>query len=192
MSLAQNRYKTDLRELQFLLFEQFGMRDILGKEPYAAWGEDEVRMVLDQVYEFATKELGPLNAVGDREGCKIENGRVVTPTGFKQAWKKLYEAGWRQLAGHEEYGGQGAPRTLQVLVEEMFSGSNCAFMMYPGLALGAAELIEQCATPEQRKQYCPNMFSGKWGGTMCLTEPHACSDVGAAKTTAKDLGDGAY
>ena len=192
MSQAQNRYKTDLRELQFLLFEQFGMRDILGKEPYAAWGEEEVRMVLDQVYEFATKELGPLNAVGDREGCKIENGRVITPTGFKAAWKKLYEAGWRQLSGHEEYGGQGAPRTLQAVVEEMFSGSNCAFMMYPGLALGAAELIEQCATPEQRKTFCANMFSGKWGGTMCLTEPHAGSDVGSAKTGAKDLGNGNY
>ena len=192
MSQAQNRYKTDLRELSFLLFEQFGMRDILGKEPYAAWGEDEVRMVLDQVYEFATKELGPLNAVGDREGCKIVDGRVITPTGFKGAWKKLYEAGWRQLSGSEEYGGQGAPRTLQVIVEEMFSGANCAFMMYPGLALGAAELLEHCATPEQRKLFCTQMFAGKWGGTMCLTEPHAGSDVGAAKTTAKDLGDGNY
>jgi alkylation response protein AidB-like acyl-CoA dehydrogenase len=192
MSQAQNRYKTDLRELQFLLFEQFGMRDILGKEPYAAWGEDEVRMVLDQVYEFATKELGPLNSVGDREGCKIENGHVIVPTGFKGAWKKLYEAGWRQLSGSEEYGGQGAPRTLQVLVEEMFSGANCAFMMYPGLALGAAELLEHCATPEQRKLFCTQMFAGKWGGTMCLTEPHAGSDVGAAKSTAKDLGDGNY
>lgn len=192
MSQAQNRYKTDLRELQFLLFEQFGMRDILGKEPYAAWGEDEVKMVLDQVYEFATKELGPLNAVGDREGCRIENGRVITPTGFKAAWKKLYDAGWRQLSGSEEYGGQGAPRTLQAMVEEMFSGSNCAFMMYPGLALGAAELLEHCATPEQRKLFCTKMFAGKWGGTMCLTEPHAGSDVGAAKTSAKDLGNGNY
>ncbi len=192
MSLAQNRYKTDLRELQFLLFEQFGMGDILGKEPFAAWGEDEIKMVLDQTYEFAKTVLGPLNAVGDREGCKIEDGRVVTPKGFKDAWNKLYEAGWRSLSGPEDFGGQGAPRTLQVLVEEMFSGSNVAFMMYPGLALGAAELLEHCATPEQRKQFCPKMFQGKWGGTMCLTEPHAGSDVGAAKTTASPLPDGSY
>jgi alkylation response protein AidB-like acyl-CoA dehydrogenase len=192
MSQAQNRYKTDLRELQFLIFEQFGMRDILGKEPFAAWGEDEVKMVLEQTYEFATKVLGPLNAVGDREGCRIEDGRVITPKGFKDAWNKLYEAGWRSLSGPEEFGGQGAPRTLQVLVEEMFSGSNVAFMMYPGLALGAAELIEHCATPEQRKQFCPPMFSGKWGGTMCLTEPHAGSDVGSAKSTATPQPDGTY
>ncbi|MFO0682703.1 MAG: acyl-CoA dehydrogenase [Sandaracinus sp.] len=192
MSQAQNRYKTDLRELQFLLFEQFGMGDILGKEPFAAWGEDEIKMVLDQTYEFAKTVLGPLNAVGDREGCKIENGRVITPKGFKDAWNKLYEAGWRSLSGPEDFGGQGAPRTLQVLVEEMFSGSNVAFMMYPGLALGAAELLEHCATPEQRKLFCPKMFQGKWGGTMCLTEPHAGSDVGAAKTTASPLADGTY
>ncbi len=192
MSEAQNKYKADLREFSFLLFEQFGMRDILGKEPFAAWGEDEVRMVLDETYKFATEVLGPLNAVGDREGCRIENGRVLTPTGFKDAWKKLYEAGWRQLSGSEEFGGQGAPRTLQVLVEELFSGSNVAFMMYPGLALGAAELIEQCATPEQRKLFCTPMYAGKWGGTMCLTEPHAGSDVGAARTTATEIGDGRY
>jgi alkylation response protein AidB-like acyl-CoA dehydrogenase len=189
---AQNKYKADLREFSFLLFEQFGMRDILGKEPFAAWGEDEVRMVLDETYKFATEVLGPLNAVGDREGCKIVDGRVITPTGFKEAWKKLYAAGWRQLSGSEEFGGQGAPRTLQVLVEELFSGSNVAFMMYPGLALGAAELIEHCATPEQRKLFCTQMYAGKWGGTMCLTEPHAGSDVGAARTTATAVGDGTY
>src|SRR5690349_15411357 len=159
MSDAQNKYKADLREFSFLLFEQFGMRDILGKEPFAAWGEDEVRMVLDETYKFATEVLGPLNAVGDREGCKIVDGRVITPKGFKDAWKKLYEAGWRQLSGSEEFGGQGAPRTLQVLVEELFSGSNVAFMMYPGLALGAAELIEHCATPEQRKLFCSQMYA---------------------------------
>ena len=185
MSQAQNRYKADLREIQFLLFEQFGIGDILGKEPYAAWGEDEVKMVVEETHRFAQEVLGPLNQVGDREKCKLEDGRVKTPTGFPQAWKKLYEAGWRNLSGSEEFGGQGAPRTLQVIVEEFFSGANCAFMMYPGLALGAAELIDHCGTSEQRKQFCTPMFAGKWGGTMCLTEPQAGSDVGAARTTAK-------
>ncbi|UJR79652.1 acyl-CoA dehydrogenase [Sandaracinus amylolyticus] len=192
MSQAQNRYKADLRELQFLVFEQFGLRDLLSKEPFAAWGEDEVRMVLDETYKFATEVLGPLNSVGDREKCKLIDGKVKTPTGFPDAWKKLYEAGWRQLSGSEEFGGQGAPRTLQVLVEEMFSGANVAFMMYPGLSLGAAELIDHCGTDEQRKQFAARMYAGKWGGTMCLTEPHAGSDVGAARTTAKALPDGTY
>ena len=192
MSQAQNRYKADLRELQFLLFEQFGIADVLGKAPYAAWGPDEVKMVMEECYRFATGVLGPLNAVGDREKCKLVDGAVKTPTGFKDAWKKLYESGFRQLSGAEEFGGQGAPRTLQVVVEEMFSGANVAFMMYPGLSLGAAELIDHCGTPEQRKLYSANMYKGRWGGTMCLTEPHAGSDVGAAKTTAKANADGSY
>jgi alkylation response protein AidB-like acyl-CoA dehydrogenase len=192
MSQAQNRYKADLRELHFLLFEQFGLRDLLGKEPFASWGEDEVKMVLEESYRFATDVLGPLNAVGDREKCRIENGQVITPTGFRDAWTKLYATGFRNLSGAEEFGGQGAPRALQVAVEELFSGSNIAFMMYPGLTLGAAELIDHCGTPEQRKTYCPKMFNGTWGGTMCLTEPQAGSDVGAASTTAKLLSDGSY
>ena len=192
MSQAQNRYKADLREFHFLLFEQFGLRDLLGKEPFASWGEDEVKMVLEESYRFATEVLGPLNAVGDREKCRIEDGRVITPRGFRDAWTKLYETGFRNLSGAEEFGGQGAPRALQVTVEELFSGSNCAFMMYPGLALGAAELIDHCGTPEQRKAYCTNMYKGIWGGTMCLTEPQAGSDVGAASTTAKPLPDGSY
>jgi alkylation response protein AidB-like acyl-CoA dehydrogenase len=192
MSQAQNRYKADLRELQFLLFEQFGLGDLLSKAPFEAWGQDEVKMVIEEVYRFATTVTGPLNAVGDREKCKLVDGRVITPTGFKDAWKKLYETGFRQLGGPSEYGGQGAPRTLQVLVEELLSGSNVAFMMYPGLALGAAELIEHCGTPEQRKQFAGKMFPGEWGGTMCLTEPHAGSDVGSARSTAKKAADGTY
>jgi hypothetical protein len=192
MSQAQNRYKADLREFQFLLFEQFGLSDLLSKEPFDAWGPDEVKMVIEEVYRFATTVTGPLNAVGDQEKCKLVDGRVITPTGFKDAWKKLYATGFRQLGGPSEYGGQGAPRTLQVLVEELLSGSNVAFMMYPGLTLGAAELIEHCGTPEQRKRFAAHMFPGKWGGTMCLTEPHAGSDVGAARSTAKKADDGTY
>ena len=192
MSQPQNRYKADLRELEFLLFEQFKMGDLLSKEPFQNWGPDEVKMVLEGSYEFATTVLGPLNAVGDREGCRIENGRVVTPTGFKDAWKKLHEAGWRRLSESEELGGQGAPHTLQAIVEEMFSGANCAFMMYPGLAIGAAHLIDAFGTPELKKLYAARMHAGQWGGTMCLTEPHAGSDVGAASTSAKRNGDGTY
>ena len=90
MSQAQNRYKADLREVEFLLFEQFKMADILSKPPYNNWGVDEVKMVLEATYEFATSVLGPLNAVGDREKCKLVDGKVITPTGFKNAWKKLF------------------------------------------------------------------------------------------------------
>jgi alkylation response protein AidB-like acyl-CoA dehydrogenase len=187
-----NRYKADLREFQFLLFEQFKLGDLLGKAPFEAWGVEEVQSSLSECYRFAREVLGPLNVVGDMQGCKLENGSVVTPAGFKDAWKKLYEAGWKSIGVPAEHGGAGAPRTVQVLVEEILSGANAAFNMYPGLAYGAAEVIEQFGTPEQQKAFAEHMFSGKWGGTMCLTEPHAGTDVGSAKTTASRNPDGSY
>ncbi len=187
-----NRYKADLREFQFLLFEQFGLNELLGKAPYEAWGDEEVKSSLAECYRFAREVLGPLNVVGDIQGCRIENGNVITPTGFKDAWKKLYEAGWKSIGVPAELGGAGAPRTLQVLVEEMLSGANAAFNMYPGLAYGAAEVIEHFGTPDQKKKFAEHMFNGTWGGTMCLTEPHAGTDVGSAKTTASRNPDGSY
>jgi alkylation response protein AidB-like acyl-CoA dehydrogenase len=187
-----NRYKADLREFTFLLFEQFKLGELLGKEPYEGWGEEEVRTSLAECYRFAREVLGPLNVVGDIEGCKLKDGQVITPTGFKDAWKKLYEAGWKAISVPAELGGAGAPRTVQLLIEEMLSGSNTAFNMYPGLALGAGEVIEQFGTPDQKKAYCQKMFTGSWGGTMCLTEPHAGTDVGSAKTTATRNPDGSY
>ncbi len=104
---AQNRYKADLREMRFLLFEQFRLGDLLSQPPFEGWGPDEVKMVIDEAYKFSCEVLGPLNAIGDREGCRVEGGAVKTPTGFKEAWTKLYEAGWKTLSVPPEYGGQG-------------------------------------------------------------------------------------
>jgi alkylation response protein AidB-like acyl-CoA dehydrogenase len=192
VSQAQNRYKADLREIQFLVFEQFHIGDLLGREPFGEWGESELKMVLEECHRFATEVLGPINAIGDREGCKLENGRVQAPRVYENAWKRLYEAGWRQLSAEPEYGGQNAPATLQAIVEEMFTGANPAFMMYPGLTHGAAELVKHFGTDEQRERFAKPMFAGKFGGTMCLTEPQAGSDVGASTSTARPLADGSY
>ena len=137
MAAGVNWYRADLRELSFVLFEQFRLGELLGKAPYAAWGVDEARAVLEATDRFAREVLGPLNASGDREGCRLENGQVRTPKGFQAAWKQLYESGFKTLSISEEHGGQGAPRSLQVLVEELLSGANPAFNMYPGLAFGA-------------------------------------------------------
>ncbi|RUO87246.1 acyl-CoA dehydrogenase [Corallococcus sp. AB018] len=192
MSAGINTYKTDLREIFFTLFEQFGFGQVAGTAPYDAWGPDEAKAVLTETYRFAREVLGPLNSVGDREGCRLENGSVFTPKGFKDAWNKLYEQGFKTVAVSPDHGGQGAPMMLQVTVEEILSGANTAFNMYPGLAFGAAEVVAECGTPEQQKQFVERMLNGTWGGTMCLTEPHAGSDVGAAKSTAKRNGDGTY
>ncbi len=187
-----NRYKADLREINFLLFEQFKLQALLGAGPFEAWGEEEVRASVAECYRFVREVTGPLNATADQEGCRIVDGRVITPTGFKEAWKKLYEAGWKSISVDPEWGGAGAPQTLQILVEELMCGANVAFTMYSGLTYGASEVIEIFGTPEQKHTYCNRMFNGQWGGTMCLTEPQAGSDVGASRTTASRNADGSY
>jgi alkylation response protein AidB-like acyl-CoA dehydrogenase len=187
-----NRYKADLRDMRFLLFEQFGIEDLLGKEPFAEWGREEVEMVLDEMYKWVTEVTGPLNQVGDKQGCTLADGKVTTPEGFKAAWKSLYEAGWRLLGKPVEHGGQGAPFTVHALADEMQSGANTAFNMYPGLTDGVAEVIAAFGTDEQKKTYLHRLFDGSFGGTMCLTEPQAGSDVGASTTKATPIGDGKY
>ncbi len=192
MSLTVNRYKADLRELQFVLLEQFPFADLVSAERYKAWGAEEAKAMLEATYRFCREVLGPTNAVGDREGCKLVDGNVITPKGFKEAWKGAAENGFQLVSVKQEDGGQGAPLMLFVLIEEMLSGANVAFNIYPGLARGAAELIIECGTEGQRKKYVEKMLNGTWGGTMCLTEPHAGSDVGSAKTKAVKQPDGRY
>ncbi|MCE9574592.1 MAG: acyl-CoA dehydrogenase [Deltaproteobacteria bacterium] len=192
MSQPLNYYKADLRDFKFLLFEQFKLQELLGKGIYANWGEDEVNAVLGEVYAWVTKELGPLNGTGDKEGCRLEDGKVITPAGFKEAWKALYAAGWRSLALEEHDGGQGGPFTLHSLAEEMMCGACTSFNMYPALTQGAAEVIQRFGTPEQKERYLAKMYDGTFAGSMCLTESQAGSDVGAATTRAVRRPDGTY
>lgn len=192
MSQPLNRYKADLRDLSFLLWEQFKLQDLLGKAPYANWGREEVDAVLAEVYAWTTKVLGPYNTIGDHHGCKLEDGKVTTPPGFKEAWKSLYDAGWRSLAVEERFGGQGGPFTLHALAEEMMCGANTSFNMYPALTQGAADVIQNFGTPEQHQKWLPRMHNGEFAGTMCLTEPQAGSDVGSATTRAFRQPDGTY
>ncbi len=187
-----NRYKADLREIEFVLFEQFAYAELARHEGFAAWGQDEARAVLQETYRFCREVLGPTNADGDREGCKLVDGNVKTPTGFKHAWKAMHEQGFKTVSVPVEHGGQGAPLMLFVLMEEMLSGANVAFNIYPGLGRGAAEVIAGSGTEAQGKRYVEKMLNGTWGGTMCLTEPHAGSDVGSAKSRAIKQPDGRY
>jgi len=189
---SQNYYKANLRDVQFLLFEQFKLDELIGKAPYPNWGKDEVIAVLEEAYCWVQKYMGPYNALGDDEGCTLTDGQVHVPAPFKETWKALFEAGWSTLAVEEKYGGQAGPMTLSMMVEEFMCGSNTSFNMYPALTQGAAEVIVAFGTPEQQSTYLTPMFNGKWAGTMCLTEPHAGSDVGSASTQAKKRPDGKY
>src|ERR1700689_2780407 len=109
--------------MNFLLFEQLHLEALLNKAPYEAWGEDEVRSSIAECYKWVQNVSGPLNAIGDAEGCRVENGRVKTRTGFKEAWKQLYEAGWPSIGAPDEFGGAGAPRAVMVVLEELRSGA---------------------------------------------------------------------
>jgi len=187
-----NQFKSDLRDQLFVLLEQHGFEEVAGKGPYADWGPEMAKAVLTETDRFAREVLGPLNASGDREGCRLENGEVKTPKGFKDAWNKLYEGGFRSISAAPEHGGQGAPTSLMAMVEELTSGANIAFSMYPGLTFGASELLAEVGTPDQVARYVGKMNSGEWAGTMCLTEPQAGSDVGENTTSAVKQADGTY
>src|SRR5262245_7103595 len=118
MSQLLNRYRADLRDHRFVLFEQFRITDVIGRPPFAAWGKEEIDAVLEQVYEVA-QSLGAINAAGDAVGCRLEDGRVITPPGFQEAWRAVYRGGWRSLSVEERYGGQSGPFTLHSIAEEM-------------------------------------------------------------------------
>ncbi len=192
MDASQNWYRPDLRDIRFVLLEQLKLGQLLGRGKFEDWGEEEVVSVLNEAARYATEVAGPLNATGDRQGCRLEEGQVYTPSGFKEAYWRLYEGGFKSLSISPEYGGAHAPKSLALLVTEITAGANESLDMYAGLTLGAAELIEVFGTPEQKQKYCEKMFSGIWAGTMCLTEPQAGSDVGEASTRAEKKADGSY
>ncbi|MGO7213077.1 acyl-CoA dehydrogenase [Rhizobium ruizarguesonis] len=148
--------------------------------------------VLKEGGKFCAEILEPLNRPGDEEGCKLEDGLVTTPKGFADAYKAFVEAGWPGLSGDPEYGGQGLPRVLQVLFDEMLSSSNLSFGLFSGLTRGAAEAIAHHGSEELKQKYLPKMISGEWTGAMALTESSAGTDLGLLTTRAEPLGDGSY
>ena len=183
MTLAPStHYKADLRAIRFTLWDQLGTEQLFELEP--ATGTSRARSATrssTSAYRFATEVSGPLNSPGDRTGCRIEGGHVVTPPGFQDAWRKLSELGLMPFTMPVESGRLRRPRRRGVVLQELQSGANTAFNMYPGLTHGAADVIEHFALDEDRKRFLPPMLDGRFSGTMCLSEPHAGSDVGATK-----------
>ncbi|WP_171174730.1 acyl-CoA dehydrogenase C-terminal domain-containing protein [Ruegeria sp. HKCCD8929] len=176
---------------------QFILHDVLKISEAGIPGYDELESeftgaVLEEAGKVATNVLHPLNVVGDTEGCRLENGIVYTPTGFKDAFAQMKEGGWTGLDMPEEYGGQNMPYVLGTAVGEMFSAANQAFVMYQGLTHGAASAILAHGTDEQKNTYLPKMVSCEWTGTMNLTEPHCGTDLGLMRTKAEPQADGSY
>lgn len=186
-------YKAPIRDMQFLLHEVLGFEDLQSYEAFSEVDRDLADAVLEQSAKFAEEVLTPLNAVGDHEGCtRHDDGSVTTPTGFKDAFKQMTENGWTGLSLDPEFGGQGMPGMLGIAASEMWTSSNMAFAMYPGLTGGAIKAIMSSGTPEQKQTYLPKMIAGDWTGTMNLTEPHCGTDLGLLKTKAVPNGDGTY
>jgi alkylation response protein AidB-like acyl-CoA dehydrogenase len=154
---------------------------------------DLVRPILEEAAKLCERVMQPLNQVGDREGCvRHDDGRVTTPTGFRQAYRQHAAGGWVGLSAPAEYGGQGLPGYLTVVVNEFMSSANMAFAMYPGLTQGALATILAHGTGEQKASYLPAMVAGRWTGTMNLTEPHCGTDLGLLRTKAVKQADGSY
>ena len=186
-------YTAPVRDMQFILRELLKIdryNDVLAG--FADATPDTIAAILDGAAQVSQEILQPLNKVGDREGCRLENGKVTTPTGFKEAYKAFVEGGWTGLIGDPDHGGQGLPYVLGLAVNEMMSSANMAFSMYPGLTSGAMEAIEIGGTDAQKHLYLPRMVSGEWTGTMNLTEPHCGTDLGLLRTKAEPQSDGTY
>ncbi len=184
-------YTAPTRDMQFILHEVLNVsqQDVPG---YADLEPEFTSAVLEEAGKIASEVLMPLNAVGDTEGCHLENGVVRTPTGFKAAFDEVRGGGWTALDLPEEYGGQYMPYILGTAVGEMFSASNQAFTMYHGLTHGAASAILVHGTEDQKATYLPKMATCDWTGTMNLTEPHCGTDLGLMRTKAEPQGDGSY
>ncbi|MCO4839094.1 MAG: acyl-CoA dehydrogenase C-terminal domain-containing protein [Rhodobacteraceae bacterium] len=185
------RYTAPTKDMHFIL------HDLLKVSESAIPGYDELEAdftsaVLEEAGKLTSEVLAPLNVTGDKEGCRLENGVVYTPAGFKDAFAKVKEGGWTGLDMPEQYGGQNMPAVLGSAVGELFSGSNMAFTMYQGLTHGAASAILAHGTEAQKDKWLPNMVSCEWTGTMNLTEPHCGTDLGLMRTKAEPQADGSY
>jgi Rrf2 family protein len=186
-------YKAPLRDMRFVLNDVFGAGDLWASLP----GTAEVTPDLaDAILEEAAKTteglLFPLNRDGDEEGCQWSDGEVTTPKGFQDAYKTFAENGWTALTGNPDFGGQGMPKSLSVVFEEMLHASNTSFALYPILTNGACLCLDAHASDELKHQYLPKLYSGEWAGTMCLTEPHCGTDLGILRTKAEPNDDDSY
>ncbi len=181
-------YRAPLRDMQFALRELAGI-DELSKLPGCEETLDVLDSVLEEAAGFAAGVLDPLNRSGDTEGCTWSEGEVATPRGFKEAYKKFADAGWIGLPVPDEYGGQGLPQIMLGPTLEMWNAANIGFANGPLLNQGAIEAIELVGSDEQKHRFIPNLVSGKWTGTMCLTEPQAGSDLAQVRTRAVPEGD---
>ncbi|HPD91787.1 MAG: acyl-CoA dehydrogenase C-terminal domain-containing protein [Rhodobacter sp.] len=184
-------YSAPVKDMQFLLHDVLKASET-GIPGYAELDRDFTAAILEEAGKLAEGVLAPLNPVGDTEGCRLENGVVYTPTGFKDAFAQIKDGGWNGLDLPEEFGGQNLPYVVGTAVGEVFVSANMAFNMYQGLTHGAINAILAAGSDELKATYLPKMVSLEWTGTMNLTEPHCGTDLGLIRTRAEPQDDGSY
>jgi acyl-CoA dehydrogenase len=187
-----SEYVAPLQDMQFVLRELAGLDAVAALPGHEEVNEELASAILEEAGKFAGGVLSPLNTVGDRDGARWSDGDVRTAPGWHEAYRQFAEGGWNALSCSTEFGGQGLPRAVSALVEEMWNGANVAFALCPMLTRGAIEALELCGSAQQKALYLPRLISGEWTGTMNLTEPQAGSDLSAVRTRAVPQPDGSY
>jgi alkylation response protein AidB-like acyl-CoA dehydrogenase len=189
------QYNPPLRDMRFVLHELLNTADELKMlPPHQEIDAETVDAILEEAGKFAAEVIFPLNASGDAEGCTLDRDthEVSAPKGFKEAYAAYVEGGWPALSCDPAFGGQGLPLVLNQCLYEMLNSANQAWTMYPGLSHGAYELLKFHGSDEQKATYLPRLTSGRWTGTMCLTEPHCGTDLGLLRTRAEPQPDGSH
>lgn len=187
--MSLDAFPVDERDISFVLFDQLGIERLFQYDTFNSLSRDEVEMVLNEAQRFAKNEIWPTNAIGDREGCTLDEGKVEIPKCLHKVYRIYAENGWMSLTAPEDMGGTGMPASVGVAVGEILTGANIAFSTYPGLARGAARLIARFGDDGLRETFAKRLYSGEWAGTMCLTEAQAGSAVGDIATVAVKQGD---
>ena len=189
-----SHYKAPLADMRFALFDVIGAEAAFQRMGFADATRDVLDAVLEEGARFNETVLAPLNAVGDREGCRLDaaTGEVTTPPGFKQAYAQYVDGGWSGLTAPAAFGGQGMPHAAGVPLKEMIDAANLAWGNFPLLSHGATEALLHHGEAWQQERFLKPLVEGRWTGTMCLTEPHCGTDLGLLRTRAEPLDDGRY
>ncbi|HKM36789.1 MAG TPA: acyl-CoA dehydrogenase C-terminal domain-containing protein [Thiopseudomonas sp.] len=187
-------YQAPLRDMSFVLNEVFEAAKLWAQLPALAdtVDNDTATAILEEAGKVAAGSIAPTNRNGDEEGCTWTDGAVTTPQGFIEAYKTYAEGGWVGVGGDPQLGGMGMPKMITAQIEEMINSANLSFGLYPMLTAGACLSIHAHASAELKEKYLPNMYGGTWAGSMCLTEPHAGTDLGIIRTKAEPQADGSY